>query len=165
MNKFFKNSYIIFYLGEFCANHRAALDIFKSYITEDQIFAEWNKHCLQNPLLKKKGIPECLLFVSQRLTKYPLLIQPLTKSALDDKTEHEKLNQAESLVKEILCDVDSRVAEKDMEERQCEIYRRIDAKSHAILKLIDDPCDAKGLKIKDVKFKKGDIVLDNRKLK
>src|SRR5690349_18464169 len=122
------------------------------------MFAEWNKHCLQNPMLKKKGIPECLLFVSQRLTKYPLLIQPLSKSALDDRIEHEKLVQAESLVKEILCDVDSRVAEKDMEERKCEIYRKIDAKSHAILKLIDEQSDPKGQIIKEIKFRKGDIV-------
>lgn len=81
-------------------------------MTEDQKFSEWYKHCLQNPLLKKKGIPECILFVTQRLTKYPLLIQPLLKSSVDDKVEHEKLIKAMHLVKDILVDVDSRVAEK-----------------------------------------------------
>lgn len=81
-------------------------------MTEDQKFSEWYKYCLQNPLLKKKGIPECILFVTQRLTKYPLLIQPLLKSAADDKIEYEKLKKADHLVKEILRDVDSRVAER-----------------------------------------------------
>lgn len=51
--------------GEFCSNHRSALDTFKRYMTENPEFAEWYKHCQSNPLLKKKGIPECILFVTQ----------------------------------------------------------------------------------------------------
>ncbi|XP_070497316.1 rho guanine nucleotide exchange factor 18 isoform X4 [Chironomus tepperi] len=151
--------------GEFCSNHRSALDTFKYYMTEDQTFAEWYKHCLHNPLLKKKGIPECILFVTQRLTKYPLLIQPLLKSSGEDKIEQEKLMKAMRLVREILIDVDSRVADKDKEDRQLEIFKRIDAKSHAILKLIDERSDYKEIKIKEMKFKKSDIMSSNRKLK
>uniref|UniRef100_A0AAG5DK59 DH domain-containing protein n=1 Tax=Anopheles atroparvus TaxID=41427 RepID=A0AAG5DK59_ANOAO len=137
--------------GEFCSNHRSALDTFKCYMTGDNIFAEWYKHCQQNPLLKKKGIPECILFVTQRLTKYPLLIDPLLKSSREDKIEQEKLQKAMSLVKEILVDVDARVADKEKEDRQLEIFKRIDAKSCAIFK-------------KD-KFKKSDIISCNRKLR
>lgn len=134
-------------------------------MTEDQTFAEWYKHCLHNPLLKKKGIPECILFVTQRLTKYPLLIQPLLKSSGEDKIEQEKLMKAMRLVREILIDVDSRVADKDKEDRQLEIFKRIDAKSHAILKLIDERSDYKEIKIKEMKFKKSDIMSSSRKLK
>lgn len=152
-------------LGEFCSNHRSALDTFKYYMTEDQTFAEWYKHCLQNPLLKKKGIPECILFVTQRLTKYPLLIQPLLKSSGEDKIEQEKLMKAMRLVREILIDVDSRVADKDKEDRQLEIFKRTDAKSYAILKTIDERSDYKETKIKEMKFKKSDIISSNRKLK
>ncbi|XP_049543344.1 rho guanine nucleotide exchange factor 18 isoform X3 [Anopheles darlingi] len=137
--------------GEFCSNHRSALDTFKCYMTGDNVFAEWYKHCQQNPLLKKKGIPECILFVTQRLTKYPLLIDPLLKSSREDKIEQEKLQKAMSLVKEILVDVDARVADKEKEDRQLEIFKRIDAKSFAIFK-------------KD-KFKKSDIISCNRKLR
>lgn len=134
-------------------------------MTEDATFSEWYKHCLQNPLLKKKGIPECILFVTQRLTKYPLLIQPLLKSCGDDRVEQEKLMKSHKLVREILIDVDSRVADKDKEDRQLEIFKRIDAKSHAILKLIDERSDYKEIKIKEMKFKKSDIIGANRKLK
>ncbi|KAH8352364.1 hypothetical protein KR084_003584 [Drosophila pseudotakahashii] len=119
--------------GEFCANHRTALDQFKLCLTEPS-FAEWYKHCLQNPLLKKKGIPECILFVTQRLTKYPLLIEPLLKSARDNKLETDKLQHALNLVKSLLVDVDACVAEKELRERQLEIYGRVDAKSFAIYK-------------------------------
>ncbi|XP_061401994.1 A-kinase anchor protein 13-like, partial [Musca vetustissima] len=121
--------------GEFCANHRSALEQFKSYMTgRDPTFSEWYKHCLTNPLLKKKGIPECILFVTQRLTKYPLLIEPLLKSGRDDKLEYEKLQHALALVKELLVDVDACVAEKELRERQIDIYNRIDNKSFAIYK-------------------------------
>lgn len=137
--------------GEFCSNHRSALDSFKRYLTEDPNFSEWYKHCQQNPLLKKKGIPECILFVTQRLTKYPLLIDPLLKSSREDKVEQEKLQKAMTLVKEILTEVDARVAEKEKEDRQLEIFKRIDAKSCATYK--------------QEKFKKSDIISCNRKIK
>ncbi|KAM7351151.1 rho guanine nucleotide exchange factor 18 cysts isoform 1-T4 [Cochliomyia hominivorax] len=121
--------------GEFCANHRSALEQFKACMTSrDLSFSEWYKHCLTNPLLKKKGIPECILFVTQRLTKYPLLIEPLLKSAREDKLECDKLQHALALVKELLVDVDACVAEKELRERQIDIYNRIDNKSFAIYK-------------------------------
>ncbi|KRT83540.1 hypothetical protein AMK59_3321, partial [Oryctes borbonicus] len=63
--------------GEFCSRHRDAVEIYKYYFQNDTRFGQFVKHCQANPLLKKKGIPECILFVTQRLTKYPLLIEPL----------------------------------------------------------------------------------------
>ena len=56
-----------------------------------------------------------------------------------------------TLVKEILVEVDARVADKEKEDRQLEIFKRIDAKSHAVYKTN--------------KFKKSDIISANRKLK
>lgn len=50
-------------------------------------------------MLKKKGIPECILFVTQRLTKYPLLIEPLIKTTKDNKEEQSRLVNALSLIK------------------------------------------------------------------
>jgi A-kinase anchor protein 13 len=84
--------------GEFCSRHRDAVDIYKNYL-HDQRFSEFVRHCQTNPLLKKKGIPECILFVTQRLTKYPLLIEPLIKTSKDNKVEQERLSKALALVK------------------------------------------------------------------
>lgn len=138
-------------IGEFCSNHQTALNTFKGYQTGDQRFAEWHKHKQTNPLLKRKGIPECTLFVVQRLTKYPLLIEALLKSARDDKIEYEKLQKAIGLVKKILIEVNARVAEKEKEDRQLDIFKRIDAKSTVMYKR--------------EKFKKSDIIGTTRKLK
>jgi A-kinase anchor protein 13 len=88
--------------GEFCSRHRDAVDIYKSYL-HDQRFSQFVRHCQANPLLKKKGIPECILFVTQRLTKYPLLIEPLIKTSKDNKSEQERLGRALALIKVSNC--------------------------------------------------------------
>lgn len=85
-----------------------------------------------NPLLKKKGIPECILFVTQRLTKYPLLVEPLIKTGVAPH-EVEDLRQALVLVKQILGDVDAQVADKERADRKLEIYHRCSIKLHHFL--------------------------------
>ncbi|KAF5307544.1 hypothetical protein FQR65_LT06900 [Abscondita terminalis] len=137
--------------GEFCSRHRDAVEIYKTYLSNDERFGQFVRHCQNNPLLKKKGIPECILFVTQRLTKYPLLIEPLIKTSKDNYHEQEQLQKALSLVKEILIEVDSQVAEKEKEDRKLEIYHRIDAKSYTVHR--------------GYKFKKSDILQGNRSLR
>ncbi|XP_029347400.1 rho guanine nucleotide exchange factor 28-like [Acyrthosiphon pisum] len=114
--------------GEFCSRHRDALDVYK-VLEKDPAFFNFIKHCQANPLLKKKGIPECVLFVTQRLTKYPLLIEPLIKTSKENKIECEKLTRALKMIKDILVEVDSQVAEKEKEDRKLEIYNRMEAKT------------------------------------
>ncbi|XP_033334273.1 rho guanine nucleotide exchange factor 18 cysts isoform X3 [Megalopta genalis] len=136
--------------GEFCSRHRDAVEAYKYYFRHDPRFARFVRHCQSHPLLKKKGIPECILFVTQRLTKYPLLVEPLIKTGIVQE-EGEDLRKALSLVKEILADVDACVADKEREDRKLEIYNKIDAKSFATYR--------------NVKFKKSDIMAFNRVLK
>ncbi|XP_076750356.1 rho guanine nucleotide exchange factor 18 cysts isoform X2 [Xylocopa sonorina] len=136
--------------GEFCSRHRDAVEAYKYYLRHDQRFAQFVRQCQSHPLLKKKGIPECILFVTQRLTKYPLLVEPLIKTGIIQQ-EGEDLRRALILVKEILADVDACVADKEREDRKLEIYNKIDAKSFATYR--------------GAKFKKSDIMAFNRILK
>lgn len=142
----FKSAY-----GEFCSRHRDAVDVFKECCAREARLARFIRKCQANPLLRKKGVPECVLFVAQRLTKYPLLLEPLLKTAGDDMLERERLQKALAGVKEILVDVDGQVAAKEREDRKLEIYHRIDAKSCATYR--------------QTKFKKSDILQGNRSLK
>ncbi|CAH0551320.1 unnamed protein product [Brassicogethes aeneus] len=137
--------------GEFCSRHRDAVETYKYYLQNDARFGEFVRHCQTNPLLKKKGIPECILFVTQRLTKYPLLIEPLIKTSKENRQEQEALQKALALVKEILVEVDAQVAEKEKEDRKLEIYNKIDAKSYTVHR--------------GHKFKKSDILQGNRSLR
>lgn len=136
--------------GEFCSRHRDAVNIYKHHLQHDSNFAVFVKHCQNNPLLKKKGIPECILFVTQRLTKYPLLIEPLIKTSKEMPDELNRLTRSLSLVKEILVTVDSKVEEKEKEEKKFEIYNKIDSKSFT--------------HYKGKKFKKSSVLSNNRKL-
>ncbi|KAL0810985.1 hypothetical protein ABMA28_010277 [Loxostege sticticalis] len=137
--------------GEFCSRHHDAVEVFKECCTREPRLARFIRKCQQNPMLRKKGVPECVLFVAQRLTKYPLLLEPLLKTAGDDVGERELLQKALCGVKEILVDVDNQVAAKEREDRKLEIYHRIDAKSFA--------------NFRGRKFKKSDILQGNRSLK
>ena len=44
-------------------------------------------------------MPECILFVTHRVTKYPLLIEPLIKTSRDQEQEITNLTKALQLVK------------------------------------------------------------------
>lgn len=140
--------------GEFCSNHQAAVDLFKYFQNTDDRFATWHKHKQTNPLLKRKGIPECTLFVVQRLTKYPILIEDQLKLSKDNAAgaaEREKLLRANALIKDILVDVNAQVAQKENDDRHLEIFKRIEAKSATVYR--------------GEKFKKSDIIRFSRKLK
>ncbi|XP_066155730.1 rho guanine nucleotide exchange factor 18 isoform X2 [Euwallacea fornicatus] len=137
--------------GEFCSRNRDAQEIYKFYEQQDPRFGEFVKHCQTNPLLKKKGFCECILFVTHRLTKYPLIIDAMIKTSKDNRDEQDTLKKAKSLINAILVEVNSQVAEKEKEDRKLDIYHRIDAKSFTVHR--------------GHKFKKSDILQGNRSLK
>lgn len=80
--------------GAFCSSHNEAVGVFKDLMKSDRRFQLFVRQCSENPLLKKKGVPECILFVTTRITKYPLLIDPLIKTAKDRPLDEEYLRQA-----------------------------------------------------------------------
>ncbi|XP_046639411.1 rho guanine nucleotide exchange factor 28-like [Daphnia pulicaria] len=136
--------------GEFCSRHQEAVSMYKEMIKEDRKFAAFARQCTLNPLCKKKGIPECILFVTQRITKYPLLIDPLIKTSREQPEECLKLQQVLGFVKDILIGVNAQVAEKERKLRLIEVYNKIDAESATTYK--------------NKKFKKSDLLSSNRRL-
>ena len=90
--------------GNFCSCHNEAISMFKDLMKSDRRFQQFIRQCSDNPLLKKKGVPECILFVTTRITKYPLLIESLIKAAQKDRpSELEVLKQANNFVKVNYC--------------------------------------------------------------
>ena len=65
--------------GSLCSGHSEAISVYKDLMKSDRRFQQFVRQCSDNPLLKKKGVLECILFVTTRITKYPLLIEPLKK--------------------------------------------------------------------------------------
>lgn len=137
--------------GAFCSRHKEALSLYKDIFKQDRKFQTFIKNRIALPLCKARGIPECILLVTQRITKYPLLIESLIKAYKDNKVEQQNLTQVNNLVKDILSNVNLQVAEKEKEQRLLQIYNKIDAKSATIYK--------------GKKFKKSDLLSNNRRLR
>lgn len=144
------NSLISAY-GEYCSNHNKALDTIKQLQADDRRFAEWYKYKESNPLLKRKGLNGFTLSVSHRLTKYPILIDAQIKKVGADDVERPKLETAKQLVKDILQVVNSYVADRNMEDRHMDIYKRIDAKST--------------IEYRGAEFRKSEVTRMDRRLK
>ncbi|XP_064103577.1 rho guanine nucleotide exchange factor 18-like isoform X9 [Macrobrachium nipponense] len=136
--------------GQFCSQHQDAVSYYKDILKTDRRFQAFIRQKSLHPLMKKKGIPECILFVTHRVTKYPLILEALMKYSKDQEEELISLKHALDLVKEILVNINAQVAEKDREQRLLEVYHKIDAKSSAVYR--------------EQKFKKSDL-LSSRKLK
>lgn len=100
------------------------------YQADISSFKQWHEYKQENSLLQRKGIPECALFVVQRPSKYPLLIEALIGSSRDSH-ETERLKEAKKLVTGILEEVNAQVAEKEKDVRRMELFNAIDAKSCA----------------------------------
>ncbi|XP_035225272.1 A-kinase anchor protein 13-like isoform X2 [Stegodyphus dumicola] len=137
--------------SQFCSQHKEALSLYKDILKSDRKFQSFVKRCGTKSFCKARGIPECILLVTQRVTKYPLLVDALIRTTKDNKLETERLSKALAKIKDIVLQVNSAVAEKEKEERLLEIYNRIDAKSTAFFKR--------------KKFKKSDLLSDCRKLR
>lgn len=84
---------------DFCNRQQVSIAKFKEMVNEDSKFACFAEKCALNPLCKK-SIITCTLYVAQRLTRYPLLIEPLIKTSSNDPpNEVSRLNQALAFVK------------------------------------------------------------------
>ncbi|CAG0905166.1 unnamed protein product, partial [Cyprideis torosa] len=119
--------------GMFCSHHKRALSLYKEHMRKPG-FAALARKWADHPLCEKKGIPECVLFVTQRVTKYPLLIDPLIKTArlLKDEDEREALQELQIRVRNLLININTHVAVKEKAVRLGEIYEKFDTRSSAI---------------------------------
>ena len=65
----------------------------------DRRFQNFIRQKSLHPLMKKKGIPESILFITHRVTKYPLILDALMKYSKDQVEESAILFKAQSCVK------------------------------------------------------------------
>ncbi|XP_021964277.1 A-kinase anchor protein 13 isoform X2 [Folsomia candida] len=116
--------------GLLCASHTKSLDIFKSLIKDTKfasLVASWDKESL----LGRKNVRECLLLVAQRITKYPLLIEPILKTSLNaTPQERDQIQKALGFSRDLISKVDQRVAQR---QRLLEVCNRIDPKSFTMV--------------------------------
>ncbi|XP_056134197.1 A-kinase anchor protein 13 isoform X2 [Lampris incognitus] len=115
--------------GKFCSRHNEAVNFYKELLTKDKRFQAFIKRKMSSSIVRRLGIPECILLVTQRITKYPVLIQRMLQHTKEDEEDFEDLAEAVRLVKETIATVDSKVNEHEKKRRLNEVYSRTDSKS------------------------------------
>ncbi|KAF7663052.1 hypothetical protein LDENG_00219750 [Lucifuga dentata] len=120
--------------GRFCSRHNEAVNFYKELLTKDKRFKAFIKKKMSSSIVRRLGIPECILLVTQRITKYPVLIQRMLQHTKEAEDDYEDLAEAVRLVKEVITAVDTRVNEHEKKRRLKEFHSRMDSKSIMMMK-------------------------------
>lgn len=115
--------------SEFCSRHTKALKLYKELFARDKRFQQFIRKVTRSAVLKRHGVQECILLVTQRITKYPVLISRILQHSHGVEEERQDLTSALGLVKELLSNVDRDVHELEKGARLQEIYNRMDPRA------------------------------------
>ncbi|XP_066492692.1 A-kinase anchor protein 13 isoform X2 [Tiliqua scincoides] len=115
--------------GKFCGHHNEAVNYFKDLHSKDKRFQAFVKKKMSSSVVRRLGIPECILLVTQRITKYPVLLQRILQYTKENDAEHQDVVLSLNLVKEVITAVNSKVSNYEKKMRLHEIYTRTDSKS------------------------------------
>ncbi|XP_051527843.1 rho guanine nucleotide exchange factor 2-like isoform X3 [Myxocyprinus asiaticus] len=120
--------------AEFCSRHMKAVKLYKELLARDKRLQLFIRRANRGPLLRRHGFQECILLVTQRITKYPVLVQRIHDNTKDNPEEAAGLSQALSHIRELLCSVDQQVLELERTQRLQEIRSRVDPRAEAKLR-------------------------------
>ncbi|XP_054622988.1 rho guanine nucleotide exchange factor 18a isoform X2 [Dunckerocampus dactyliophorus] len=137
--------------GAFCSHHSAAINLYKEQVQNNKKLQGLMKKIGQLALVRRLGIPECFLLVTQRITKYPVLVERIIQNTEADTDEHQSLLQGLASIKDTISKVNGRVREYEKASRLREIHLRLEPKSVGRLK------DGQV-------FRRDDLIQDNRTL-
>uniref|UniRef100_A0A3Q3G626 Rho/rac guanine nucleotide exchange factor (GEF) 2b n=1 Tax=Labrus bergylta TaxID=56723 RepID=A0A3Q3G626_9LABR len=117
--------------SEFCSRHPKAVKLYKDVLARDRRLQQFIRRVCRGPLLRRHGVQECILLVTQRITKYPVLIQRVLDNTKGSEEEVQALSQALLLLKKLISSVDKEVLELDRTRRLQEIQARLDPRAQA----------------------------------
>uniref|UniRef100_A0A665W753 Rho guanine nucleotide exchange factor (GEF) 28a n=1 Tax=Echeneis naucrates TaxID=173247 RepID=A0A665W753_ECHNA len=120
--------------GEFCSRHNEAVSFFKELQQHNKRFQNFIKQQGTNSLVRRREIPECILLVTQRITKYPVLLERILQYTQEDTDEHADLAKSLAQIREVIAAVDLSVSEYERRQRLQEVWNRMENRSSAKLK-------------------------------
>uniref|UniRef100_A0AAQ4Q3X5 Rho guanine nucleotide exchange factor (GEF) 1a n=1 Tax=Gasterosteus aculeatus aculeatus TaxID=481459 RepID=A0AAQ4Q3X5_GASAC len=114
--------------AEFCSRHLKAVKLYKELLARDKKLQCFIRRMSRGPLLRCHGVQECILLVTQRISKYPVLVQRILDNTTDEE-EASSLAQALAMVRQLLCSIDQQM--EDLEKTQClqEIQAKLDPRA------------------------------------
>uniref|UniRef100_A0A671M792 Rho guanine nucleotide exchange factor 2-like n=1 Tax=Sinocyclocheilus anshuiensis TaxID=1608454 RepID=A0A671M792_9TELE len=120
--------------SEFCSRHMKAVKLYKELLARDKRLQLFIRRVSRRPLLRRHGFQECILLVTQRITKYPVLVQRIYDNTKGKTQAYKCLSQSMSCMRELLCSVDQQVLELERTQRLQEIRSRVDPRAEAKLR-------------------------------
>lgn len=121
--------------AEFCSRHLKAVKLYKELLARDKRFQCFIRRVTRGPLLRCHGVQECILLVTQRISKYPVLIQRILDNTTDDEEEAAYLAQALIMVRELLSSIDQQLEDMEKMQRLQEIQAKLDPRAEARVRL------------------------------
>uniref|UniRef100_UPI0037E8CD50 rho guanine nucleotide exchange factor 2 isoform X4 n=1 Tax=Semicossyphus pulcher TaxID=241346 RepID=UPI0037E8CD50 len=115
--------------AEFCSRHLKAVKLYKELLARDKRFQCFIRRVSRGPLLRCHGVQECILLVTQRISKYPVLVQRILDNSTDDEEEASCLAQALSMVRELLSSIDQQMEDLEKTQRLQEIQAKLDPRA------------------------------------
>ncbi|KAM3855392.1 rho guanine nucleotide exchange factor 18 isoform 2-T2 [Vipera latastei] len=115
--------------GIFCSSHSDAVSYYKELMQQSKKFQNLIKKISNSSIVRRLGVQECNLLVTQRIMKYPVLVERIIQNTEVNTKEYEDLTKALSLIKEAITAVDTKVNESEKQQRLREIVTRMEFKS------------------------------------
>nr|XP_028564799.1 rho guanine nucleotide exchange factor 2 isoform X2 [Podarcis muralis] len=119
--------------SEFCSRHTKAVKLYKELFARDKRFQQFIRRLTRSTVLRRHGVQECILLVTQRITKYPGLIDRILQNSKGNEADQRDLSTALTLIKELISTIDQEVHDYEKNARLQEIYGRVDGRAKADL--------------------------------
>ncbi|XP_026198874.1 rho guanine nucleotide exchange factor 28-like isoform X3 [Anabas testudineus] len=120
--------------GEFCSHHTEAVNIFKELQQQNKKLQNFVRQQSNNFLVRRREVPEFILLVTQRITKYPVLLERILKYTQEGSQEHSDLSCALAQIRSVITAVDLTVSKYERFQELQEVLARLENKSFAKLK-------------------------------
>ncbi|KAF3834786.1 hypothetical protein F7725_027344 [Dissostichus mawsoni] len=122
--------------GDFCSHHTEAVSYYKEQLHNNKKFQNIIRKVNNLSIVRRLGVSECILLVTQRIMKYPVLVERIILNTEAGTEEHEELTRALGLIKDTIVQVDTLVNVHEKNSRLQDIQNKMEPK--ALGKIKDD---------------------------
>uniref|UniRef100_A0A4W5N3J5 Rho/rac guanine nucleotide exchange factor (GEF) 18b n=1 Tax=Hucho hucho TaxID=62062 RepID=A0A4W5N3J5_9TELE len=115
--------------GDFCSHHTEAVSYYKEQLHNNKKFQNLIRKVNNLSVVRRLGVTECILLVTQRITKYPVLVERIVQNTEVGTEEHEELTRSLGLIKDCIVQVDALVNLHEKASRLRDIAHKMEPKS------------------------------------
>ncbi|XP_028259019.1 rho guanine nucleotide exchange factor 18 isoform X2 [Parambassis ranga] len=112
--------------GDFCSHHPEAVSYYKEQLQNNKKFQNIIRKIKNLSIVRRLGVTECILLVTQRITKYPVLVERILHNT---EEEYEDLTRALGLIKNTIVQVDALVNLHEKNSRLQDIHNKMEPKA------------------------------------